>query len=371
MPQDKIEENNSILENVNIENQEQEETASYDFLDPQKKSINNDDIITNQFDNAFKNASPVIQNYILGDKLEENVKLICKIEKLDEDKAKIIIENITISILVGILPISSAKDTLIESFRSSGILIESFTAGMIMKNIDAYILSDIRKQVLESKIEEKKEIRHLTLKEKEEAAEKEELRKILLERTGNLNGKNSPIIQYKERELQKPIKNSILEEKEIEKEKKQEFNRDSLLAKINLQNVSDIDKIKDRMAQIKKEEDERLERTKSKENKEIERVEKIKELSNIKDESEKENIENAQENTVNLSKEFADTLKEKLLSKENENADLNFLREKRGIEEVEIQKTKNTAYNRMLLENDEYNENNVDNENFDPYRETI
>ena len=36
MPQDKIEENNSIIENVNIENHEQEETTSYDFLDPKK-----------------------------------------------------------------------------------------------------------------------------------------------------------------------------------------------------------------------------------------------------------------------------------------------------------------------------------------------
>ena len=60
----------------------------------------------------------MIQEYILGDKLEENVKLICKIEKLDEEKARVIIENITISILVGLLPISIAKETLIESFRS-------------------------------------------------------------------------------------------------------------------------------------------------------------------------------------------------------------------------------------------------------------
>lgn len=360
------EENNSIVENVNIENQEQGETTpSYDFLDPEKSSVNNADIITSQFDNAFKNASPVIQNYILGDKLEENIKLICKIEKLDEDKAKVIIENITVSILVGLLPIDVAKETMIESFRSSGILLEPFAAGMIMKNIDAYILSDIRKQVLESKLEEKKEIRHLTLREKKEEAEKEELRKILLERTGNLTGKGQPIIQYKERDIPKPKEEP---KAEIGVEKKTEVNRESLLAKINLKNVSDVDKVRDRMQQIKKEEADRLARLQNKEKKEEERIKAIKERDF--EESEIKVEEEEVKETVDLSKEFANALKEKLLSHANENTDLNLLREERSREEVELEKTRDTAYSRALSEEIGDSENILD-ATFDPYRETI
>lgn len=365
MPQDKIEENNSIIENVNIENHEQEETTSYDFLDPKKQSINNADIITTQFDTAFKNSSPLIQEYILGDKLEENVKLICKIEKLDEEKARVIIENITISILVGLLPISIAKETLIESFRSSGILLEPFSAGMIMRNIDAYILSDIRKQILENKIEENKEIRHLTLKEKKEEAEKEELRKILLERTGNLTGKGAPVIQYKEREIPQKKEDAP----HINKEEKKIVNRESLLEKINLKNISNVDKIKERMKQIKDEEIERLQRVENKKEAEIKRVENIKKEK--EDEEENKNIESdVNEESLDLSKEFANSLKEKILGEEEQNIDLDTLREERAEEEKKLQKEKNTAYSREISK--EYDKEGIlPEEAFDPYRETI
>ncbi len=364
-----MQEENSIIENTNVENNQEEIIPSYDFLDTEKKSVNNDDIITSQFDNAFKNTSPVIQNYVLSDKLEENIKLICKIEKLDEDKAKIILENITVSILVGLLPINIAKETMIESFRSSGILLESFSAGMIMKSIDAYILSDIRKQVLESKIEEKKEIRHLTLKEKKEEAEKEELRKILLERTGNLTNKGVPIIKYKERDISKPKDIEVNDAALINK--KQVMNRESLLERINMKNISNIDKVKDRMQQIKKEEEERLERVESKKNKEEERINIIKEKELEK--SGKEEIQKTKElkeENINLSKEFANNLKEKLLSHAGDNTDLDSLREEREKEEIELQKNKNTAYSRALsMENGDTE--NPTNESFDPYRETI
>jgi len=347
---------------------------NYDFLDPNKKSENSDDIITNQFDTAFKNSSPVIQNYILSDKLEENIKLICKIEKLDEDKAKVIIENITVSILVGLLPIDVAKETMIESFRSSGILLEPFSAGMIMKNIDAYILSDIRKQVLESKIKDKKEIRHLTLKEKKEEAEKEELRKILLERTGNITGKGTPIIQYKKREIPEPSNGTKISAET----RKGEFTRDSLLAKINLQNVSDESKIKDRFVEIKKQEDERLEDMKKDEEKE-----KEEDTSLNKNLTQEEKIEdgkvNAEENDrdeeIDISKEFANALKNKLISHEDEKTDLNSLREERGEEEEELQKSRDTAYSRALAKENtgesSQEEQKTPDGTFDPYRETI
>ena len=80
----------------------------------------------------------------------------------------------------------------------------------------------------------------------------------MLERTGNFNGKGGPVFQYQQREI-KVGDNTKLEARESATDNT-EVNRDSLLAKINLQNVSDIDKIKERMQQIRKEEEERIEK---------------------------------------------------------------------------------------------------------------
>lgn len=352
-----MDEAKTILENETPENTQSEvntqtEPVEYDFLN-NKPSPNSDDIITSQFDIAFKKSSPLIQNYILSDKLEENIKLICKIEKLDEDKAKIVIENITVSILVGLLPISEAKDTMIESFRSSGIILESFSASMIMKSIDTYILSDIRKQILESKLDEKREIRHLTLKEKKEESAKEELRKILLEKTGNLDGRGQPLIQYKPRDIPKPEKVN-LENSENQKPKP-ELNRETLLQKLNLENITDTQKALDRMREIKNAEINRL------------KDEKVKDEEIIqKDEVVKANPEDLQ--TDQVSDNLATLLKAKLNNKENETVNLDVLREERGLQEAKEEKMKNLKELNRVKDAVEIKK---DYAGSDPYRETI
>ncbi len=338
-----------LEEKGDITSNPDEQGEEYDFLNKDKKSLNDADIVTTQFDSAFKKSSPVIQNYILNDKFEENIKLICKIEKLDEDKAKIIIENITVSILVGLLPISVAKDTMIESFRSSGILLESFTAGMIMKSIDTYILSDIRKKILESKVDSNREIRHLTLKEKRDETAKEDLRKILLEKTGNISGAGQPLIQYQHRDLSQEKK---VAQVKLEKESKPELNRETLLSKLGLVDITDTQKALDRMREIKKAEENR--------------IENIKNPSNSNQASDLDETIDAKEklgNNNETSNNLASILQNKLNRKEDENTNLDNLREQRGIKEAEIEKNKNT-FNFNTTENN-YTEST------DPYRETI
>ncbi|MFO0743929.1 MAG: hypothetical protein U0469_02675 [Candidatus Paceibacterota bacterium] len=364
---------NDTQENIEtLQNKEEENTSDYAFLHEDQKN-NSEENFSDKFDLAFNQSSPAIQNYILSDKFEENIRLICKIEKLDDEKANIIIENVAVSILVGILPITEAKNTLMESFKASGVLLEDFSAGLIMKNIDAYILSDIRKQILQSKSDTNKEIRHLTLKESNEEKEKEELRKILLERTGNLNGKGEILVGYKNRESNKQ---NITEKQE----EKSELNRDSLLAKLNLKNVSDTDKIKERMAQIKKEEEERIAETerkkqeekalreeRDKENQSQTAAKENKEYKNIDIQPDKENEE--------ISKIFAETLKEKIENGEKENQDLDLLKQEREKEEA-YRQAKNPTYYAKEMKNVKENSNSLQEstsveEAFDPYRETI
>ncbi|HPX52329.1 MAG TPA: hypothetical protein PLE26_00885 [Candidatus Paceibacterota bacterium] len=362
-----LEDSEPVLEN--------EEEFDYDFLKKKPSPVpeeNTEDIVTSKFDTAFENSSKTIQDYILGDKLEESIRLICKIEKLEGEKAQIIIENIAVSILVGLLPINEAKETLIESFRSSGIILEPFTASSILKSIDTYILTEIRKKILESKIENNKEIRHLTLKEKREETQKEELRKILLERTGTITGKGEPLIQYKEREKSAQ---QIVKEEEIKKQeekKGQEMNRESLLAKINMQNVSDTDKMRERMAQIRKEEQERLEKVERREKRELERIEEIRKIEERYEiermsEMEKEKSEKPEEKEI-FTQVVVEDLKEKLLAHADQNTDLNNLRIQRGEKEAEIQKTKNNDFYKNSI-TEEIPE--TDYLNFDPYRENL
>ena len=156
---------------------------------------------TDKFDEAFTNSSPVIQDYILSNKFEENIKLISQIVKMDNEKTNTIIENVAVSILVNLLPLERADIVLSESFKMADIAVEKESIENILKNINTYILSNIQKKISQERIENhKSEIKHLTLKEKNFEKEKEELRKILLERTGVLTGTGETLIQYKNRD---------------------------------------------------------------------------------------------------------------------------------------------------------------------------
>lgn len=349
-------EDSSTETKIAVDSLEPKENLDYDFLKTEKRSVNNDDLITTQFDTAFKKSSPVIQTYILSEQFEENIRLICKIEKLAEEKALIILENITVSILVGLLPISEAKDTMIESFRSSGIILESFSASMIMKSIDTYILSDIRKQILESKLDEKREIRHLTLKEKRSEANKEELRKILLEKTGNLDGRGQPFIEYKSRALNKPpIKESTTPKNDFSAEtKKPELNRDALLTKLNLNNITDTKKMLERMKEIQEAESKRVANPQLSASVPITL-------------SEKSGEETAKRKNV-TSDNLADMLKEKLAAEEDLNTNLDTLREERGIQEAQLERAKTLT---LPVAKSASTETQKDYANFDPYREIV
>lgn len=372
------------LINVNeVKNEEEIQAAPVievpitDKTMPTEKS--GDDIVTDKFDKAFSEASPVIQDYILSNKFEDNIKLICKIANLEGEKENVIIENISVSILVGLLPLEEAKNTLVESFKSSGISINKDSAEEILKNIDTYILSAIRKQVLQDKNGSRREIKHLTLKESNLEKEKEELRKILLERTGTLTGKGATLIQYKDRAIESLQKEAEAENNNapVKSLKDSVINRDSLLAKINIKDVSDSDKIKERMMQIKAEEDARLaklqEEEKAKEDlrkkrEELEEKRKA-EIENFNKENEEVLVEEKvkEEVSQNISKLLAKELSEKLENKADEEVDLDVLREKRAKEEEIRQKNNVSAYSKAL------SNSSIDTsgpgKDFDPYRE--
>lgn len=346
-------------------NTSKDELFDYDFLkEDVVEDVPKDDLVSSQFDRAFNQSSLIVQEYLMSEKLQENIKLICKIEKLNDEKSQIIVENVVVSLLVGLLPINEAKNTLMESFRASGIILESFTAGMLLKNIDIYILSDIRKQILESKIEKNTEIRYLTLKEKREETEKEELRRILLERTGNISGKGETLIQYKEREIPKIVEE--IKNKEEEKEEEKEFTRDSLLKRINLHNISDTERIQERLKQIKKEEKKRFQNSEEKEAF----------VNNEKEEFIKKEEKNLETKEATLA--VIENIKEKLSNHEDEKTDLNELRKQREQKEKELQKEKNENIYKKVLEEQDFLENslneieeNILDENFDPYRESF
>ncbi len=352
------------------ENPEIKETIESIFLGNDENERKNDDETIDQFDKAFKQTPQIIQDYILGEKLEKDIRMICEIEKIDSDKAKIIIENLIVSILVGLLPISEAKHTLLESLKTSNIKIEDNITEMILKDIDSYILSEIRKQLLSNKEKNNIEIRHITLKNKNDEKEKEELRKILLERTGTLSGKGSVLIQYKERE--NPVNNMSDKKTEIETEEKpkQEMNRATLLEKMNIKNISDSNMIKDRFVQIQKEEKLRLAREEAKRKEEEERLQRIRQIKNEKEkiiieDSKIKKEEEIAEEELDLSKTFADTLKQKLSIHEDKRIDLNALREERGKKEIPTQQNNSDLY-KYSMQTEEEN-----NEILDPYREDI
>ncbi len=354
--------------NINLEQEISENSGDYDFLHGDLEKDN--EITTNEFDRAFNEANPIIKDYILSEKFENDVKTICKIEKLENDKANIIIENVAVSILVGVLPIEDAKKTLLEAFKNTNILIEEFSIGLILKSIDAYILSDIRKNILKSKDNNKNnlEIRHLTLKQEREEKEKDELRKILLERTGILNGKGEVLIKYKDREIKTNTDGEIKENDDAQKGENNIVNRDSLLAKINLNTISDSEKIKERMLQIKIEEDERIKKLQAieKEKEEIRkkrelleknREERVKEFDKENEEILKADNQQDEENQ-NISKIFAESLS-KEINGEN-------------VEEVEslINEENNDKIEEKINTIDK-NEDNKNLEVLDPYRESL
>lgn len=349
------------IEKEEIQTEEnQNPVIDYDFL--HEDIDKNKEVVTSQFDRAFNEANPVIKDYILSEDFEKNIKTICKIEKLEEEKAVVIVENIAVSILVGLIPIEEAKNTLIESFKNSNIDIEPFAAGLILKNIDAYILSDVRKKILqsESNNKERLHVRHLTLKESEEEKEKDELRKILLERTGNLNGKGEVLIKYKERNIN-------LESKKEEEKEAKTINRDTLLEKINVSNISDTEKIKERMMQIKAEEEERIKKLealeKEKEIMRLKREQLQKEREKLMEEYDKENQEVKEEERIkdeenkNISKMIAQSLSKDINTEEN----IEEVKEDLEEEDVEIPIKTKTEYSKKIETE----------ESFDPYRESL
>ncbi len=373
MPQDNTQTNIPIISEEEINNSIPKESSST------TTTIEKPDEEVDKFDKAFSESSPVIQDYILSNKFEDNIKLICQIDKLNEEKANVIIENVAVSILVGLLPLEEAKNTLLESFKISGVAIENSAAESILKNIDTYILSGIRKQVLQEANGSRKEIKHLTLKEQNLEKEKAELRKILLERTGVLTGKGATLIQYKDRAIESLKKEAEQEKKnlEIRSLKDSVMNRDSLLAKINIKDFSDEEKIKERMMQIKAEEDARLAKLQAEEKAKEELRQKRKELEEKrKAEIEKFDKENEivfmeekikEEENINLSKLLAKDLSEKLENNADEKVDLNLLREKRAKEEVDRQKNTVSHYSKALS-NSSTNMSGQE-KDFDPYRE--
>ena len=378
MPQDETQKN--------IQVNHQEEIATTPKIEvpvtdkPARTEKSSGDVVTDKFDKAFAEASQVIQDYILSNKFEEHIKLICKIAKLEGEKENVIIENVSVSILVGLLPLEEAKNTLVESFKSSEVSIDKDSAENILKNIDTYILSDIRKQVLQNKNGSRREIKHLTLKESNYEKEKEELRKILLERTGALTGKGATLIQYKDRAIES-LKKEALENGggvPIKSLKDSVVNRDSLLSKMNIKDFTDTEKIKERMMQIKAEEDLRLaklqEEEKAREELRLKREELQKKRKEEIEEFNKENetvlVEEKvqEEESVNLSKLLAKQLSEKLENNADEEVDLDVLREKRAREEADIQKNNESNYSKEMSS---AMSTSVIDRGFDAYRESF
>lgn len=372
MPQDDTQKNIKINSETETHNSAEKESVSAD------KSSG--DIVTDKFDKAFAEASPVIQDYILSNKFEDNIKLICKVANLEGEKENVIIENISVSILVGLLPLEEAKNTLVESFKSSGISINKESSEEILKNIETYILSEIRKQVLKES-GSRREIKHLTLKESNLEKEKAELRKILLERTGALTGKGATLIQYKDRAIESLQKEAEAANNNapVKSLKDSIVNRDSLLAKINIKDLSDTDKVKERMMQIKAEEDARLAKLEAEEKAKEDLREKRRELEekrkaeveNFNKENEAVLVEEKAEEEVsqNLSKLLAKQLSEKLEKNDDEGVDLNMLREKRAKEEAEKKKNDANSYSKAM--SNSFSDKNGQEKDFDPYREGV
>ncbi|MDQ1281716.1 MAG: hypothetical protein QG630_67 [Patescibacteria group bacterium] len=371
MPQDNTQ--------TNIPTINEEEVQPAPKVEAPSAEKNEKDEEVDKFDRAFSEAAPVIQDYILGNKFEDNIKLICQIDKLNEEKANVIIENVAVSILVGLLPLEEARNTLLESFKISGVAIEISSAESILKNIDTYILSGIRKQVLQEKNGSIREIKHLTLKESNLEKEKAELRKILLERTGVLTGKGATLIQYKDRAIESLKKEAEKENNntQVKSLKDSVMNRDSLLAKISIKDLSDTDKIKERMMQIKAEEEVRLakliEEEKAKEGlrekrKELEEKRKV-EMEEFNKENEAVLVEEKvkEEENENISKLLAKELSEKLENNADQEVDLDLLREKRAKEEAEKQKNTVSHYSKAMSGSSANTSGQE--KDFDPYRE--
>ena len=313
-----------------------------------------DNATVNKFDEAFNKSSQEVQDYILGEDFPKNIAIICKLQKLYEEKESVMVENMAVSILVGLLSTGDAKKILIESFGASGIILESFSADLILKDIDAYILAPVRKQILRDTISNKN-IRHLTLGEEKMEKDKEELRKILLEKTGNVNGRGG-VFKY-----QNPL--SVPEtQRQTGLEKIKSVTRESLLGKINLNSVDTTDKdtLKERMGKIKIEEVARIEKLEK-----LKKEELVNKLS--RDNYQKEYMEGLKnkkevESLDNTNQELIGSIKEKLENGESANFDLDNIIRKRELEELE----KKQSIAEQI--SDEEKRGMVD---VDPYRESV
>jgi len=328
--------------------------------DQNNNTNNSNDLVMNKFDEAFNKASLEVKNYILSEEFPKNISLICKLQKLEGEKENVIIENVAISILVGLLSTSEAKNTLMESFKISGILIEELNVQLILKDIDAYILAPVRKQILESKVTNKN-IRHVTLREEREETDREELRKLLLENTGNLKGKVNTFEYKKSDPSQTDEKINDLENA---KNNSGAHNRESLLSKINIQpgEIIDIEKVKERMRQIRLEEEERLKRLEKSKEAEIQ-TRLAREESEKKQQLELEQKRRGEILETNeTSNQMKEVLEENLAEGEKQNFDIQELIKKRE-EEEQIKERQNV---KKIADEEDQRQTALD-----PYRESV
>jgi small-conductance mechanosensitive channel len=188
-------------------------------------------------------------------------------------------------------------------------------------------------------------------------------------------------IRFLEKQDIEKLKEIHLIKDYLENKEKEILNRDSLLAKINISNVSDSEKIKERMLQIKKEEEERIKKLENLEHeKQVireKREELQKERDRLMEEFEKENTEVKEEEKAqdekneNISRLFAQNLAENINKEENENIEkvLNINKNKTsedGEDKQDISEIKKddieTEYSKNIKSEEK---------TFDPYRESL
>lgn len=108
---------------------------------PDNKGSKNSSI-QKQFDDAFAESSHYIQNYILGDEFDHDVKYICSKNNLNLEKLEISLQNVCCSLLVGLLRIEDVKDVIIETFKIDEHDVSEAEAENIVFDIKEVILTD-------------------------------------------------------------------------------------------------------------------------------------------------------------------------------------------------------------------------------------
>ena len=358
-----------------------ENDFDYDFLkNPESENLppTNEEIIMAHFNNAYNKSHPYIQEYILSEKFKNDVIKILTLENINDEKHRIILENIISSLLVGIIKKEEIKDLLFNSFLASEIKVQISFIDKLIVEINKYILREVREKIVEKKIEKKIEmeeiktlpIKTITGEEKEKIVlpisttekiikehkmtrqEKEEkmkveLRKILLDNSK----KTDRFIEYQEKkdiEAQKPIEKSEI--------RKPEFNRENLLNKIDDQEILDISKESKNQKTYNKYEklnindlENRLQKIKEKEEERSAQIQKEKEEENKKLEEERKKEENENQEKITQKekeekeKERLEYLKKQLQKRKEEE-------EMKKIEEIEKEQLKNQEISEALIE---------------------